>query len=93
MKHLDLERRKDINVMIDWVITLPDDVPPEKAREFFESVYEFNSERYGTENVISAWVHMDESTPHMHFAFVPVVIDDDGSERLCAKEVINRGEL
>lgn len=93
VKHLDLTKRKDINVAADWVITLPENVSIEKAEEFFRSAYEFCKERYGEENVVSAWVHMDETTPHMHFCFVPVVKDKDGTERLCAKERINRFEL
>ena len=93
VKHLDLNKRKDINVMVDWVITLPQDVPREKAEEFFKNAYQFCSERYGEENVILAWVHMDETTPHMHFSFVPVVKDENGSERLCAKEKVSRFEL
>ena len=39
---------------------------------FFEETYAFLSERYGAQNVISAYVHLDERSPHMHFAFVPV---------------------
>ena len=33
---------------------------------------------------VSAVVHMDEKTPHMHLCFVPLT--EDG--RLCAKEII-----
>ena len=86
-------RRKDINVMADWVVTLPQDVPEDKAKEFFQAVYDFNVEKYGEENVISAWVHMDETTPHIHIALVPAVKDENGTERLCAKECISRAEL
>lgn len=92
VKHRDLAKYDD-NLMVDWVITLPEDVPPEKAKEFFQHCYDFCSERYGSENVISAWVHMDETTPHMHFSFVPVVKSEDGTERLCAKERISKFEL
>ena len=83
--------RKDVNVMCDWILTVPKDFDGD-LRKFFESAYNFYSNRYGEENVISAWVHMDETTPHMHFSFVPVV-NRDGKECLCAKEVINKFEL
>ena len=44
------------------------------------------NERYGKENVISAYVHFDEVTPHMHYAFVPVVEDKKkGGYKLSAK--------
>ena len=39
---------------------------------------------------MSAVVHMDEKTPHLHLAFVPLTKDN----RLCAKEIIgNRANL
>jgi len=49
-----------------------------RLRLFFEESYKFLNARYagGSEkNVVSAYVHMDETTPHMHYAFVPVVWD------------------
>lgn len=82
-----------INIMCDWVVTLPDNVPKEKADEFFKNTYEFACQRYGKENIISAWVHMDETSPHIHIAFIPVVKDKDGSEKLCCREVITPLEL
>ena len=93
VEHLDYRKRTNINVLCDWVVTLPDNVPPEREKEFFKNVYDFLCERYGKENVISAYVHLDETTPHIHFAFVPVVKDEDKTERLCAKECISRYEL
>ena len=58
-------------------------------KEFFQDAYDFLVERYGEENVISATVHLDEATPHMHFNFVPVTKDG----RLCAKDVLKREAL
>ncbi len=92
VKHRDFTKFDD-NLFCDWVITLPADVPKGREADFFKAVYDFCCDRYDKKNVISAWVHMDEITPHMHFAFVPVKIDKDGKERLCAKEVISRFEL
>ena len=44
--------------------------------------------------MVSAYVHMDETTPHMHFAFVPVTADKRrGGEKVCANDVITRTEL
>lgn len=96
VSHVDLANDyyyKTINVMCDWVITLPENVPEDKADLFFRKTFDFACERYGKENVISAWVHKDETTPHMHFCFMPVVKDKDGTDRLCCREVINRSEL
>mgnify|MGYP001105214947 FL=1 len=65
-----------------------DRITAEQQKQFFADCAEFFSERYGKENVISAVVHLDESTPHLHFNLMPVT---DG--RLCAKELFDRKAL
>lgn len=62
---------------------------PEETRRFFEESKAFLTEFVGKENVISAMVHMDEKTPHMHFLHVPVTKDG----RLNAKGIYNRDSL
>ncbi|MCL1831039.1 MAG: plasmid recombination protein [Oscillospiraceae bacterium] len=79
-------KRSNINVMCAWVLTLPKGFPEEQR--FFEEAYNFMAERYGEENVISAYVHKDEAQPHIHFAFVPVK-----DNRLAASKVIDLQEL
>ncbi|MCH3737880.1 plasmid recombination protein, partial [Campylobacter coli] len=59
---------------------------PEQEREFFKTAYDFYCEKYGKENVISAMVHKDETTPHLHLLIVPLTKDG----RLCAKELFDR---
>lgn len=81
--------RKDAIRMCDCVLTMPKSLDPSRSREFFEDAYAFLANRYGAENVVSAYVHMDESMPHMHFAWVPVT--EDG--RLSAKDVVTRSSL
>lgn len=90
--------RKDVKVCADWVVTLPEslkDISEKEQREFFEKTYEFLANRYGGEkNVLSANVHNDETRPHMHFAFIPVVWDEKKlREKVSAKEVLTRKEL
>ena len=89
--------RKNVNVMISWVVTLPkemNDKPEEEKRKFFERTYAFLKERYGVENVISAYVHLDETQPHMHFAFTPVMYDTKkGRYKFDAKTVGSRRDL
>jgi len=55
-----------------------------QIREYFEYVLDFLKEYIRPETIISAVVHMDEKTPHMHVCFVPLTKDN----RLCAKEII-----
>jgi hypothetical protein len=86
-------KRSDVKVMCDWVVTLPKNLGKDERR-FFEETVNFLSERYGRQNVISAYVHRDETQPHLHFAFVPVTVDrKKGIEKVSAKEVLTRAEL
>ena len=79
--------RKDSVKFVDTLVT----VSPEFARvheaempEYFTRAFDFLKERVGEENIISAVVHMDEKTPHMHLCFVPLTKD----KRLSAKEIL-----
>lgn len=89
VKHIN---RKDIVVMVDWIVTLPKNVPNEDERKFFELVYEFIKDSQGEKNIVCAWVHNDETTPHIHVSFVPV-INEDGIERLNCKKILTKPML
>lgn len=97
LSEVKVHNRKDVNVMVDWVVTLPQTLNNkgfEDEERFFKEAYKFLNDRYGKENVISAYVHMDEVTPHMHYAFVPVVEDKKhGGYKLSAKEAITKKDL
>lgn len=84
--------RKTQNVMCDWVVTLPTEVRQGDEKKFFLETYRFLQKKYGKENVISAYVHNDETTPHMHFAFIPIEKTPQG-DKLNAKAIINRNTL
>ena len=89
-----MQNRADVNVMCSWVVTVPKEVQPDETKVFLQETYNFLSNRYGKENVVSAYVHMDEVTPHMHFAFVPVVKDKKKDiYKVSAKELIDKKEL
>ncbi len=63
---------------------------PAEVREYFELALRFIEKNQSKETILSAVVHMDEKTPHMHLCFVPLTED----KRLCAKEIIgNRKNL
>lgn len=80
--------RRDANVISDWVVTLPRDCPRQDARRFFEVAVDLCRERYGAENCLGGFVHMDETTPHVHIPVVPV---RDG--RLRSAKVFTRTDL
>ena len=86
-------KRKDVNVMCSWVVTAPKELPEKHTKEFFQRTYDFLEKRYGKENVVSAYVHLDETTPHIHFSFVPVVFDSKKGYKVSAKEVLTKSEL
>lgn len=89
--------RADVKVMADWIVTLPKSLEQETMstqKEFFKTTVDFLDERYGSQNVLSATVHHDETTPHLHYAFIPVVFDEKNQrEKVSAKEVLTRKEL
>ena len=57
---------------------------PDEIRAFFREAMNFLTTYQAKETIISAVVHMDEKTPHMHLSFVPLTADG----RLCAKEIV-----
>ena len=85
--------RKDAVVLCGLIVTsdLPffARLPPEEQRRFFEESRNFLARFVGHENVISAMIHMDEKTPHMHFLHVPVTPDG----RLNANTIYTRESL
>ena len=61
-----------------------------EIRAFFEECMAFLAQRQDPATYLSAVVHMDEKTPHMHLSFVPLTADG----RLSAKEIVgNRQKL
>lgn len=93
LENVHVLKRKDVNVMCDWVITLPKDYAVDPP-QFFRSSFDFLKQRYGEDNIISANVHMDEASPHMHFCFVPVVWDKKKEwNKVSAKEVLSKSDL
>ena len=85
--------RKDVNVMCSWVITAPKDLDLKQQKKFFIESYKFLESRYGADNVISAYVHLDEVTPHMHFSFVPVIYDAKKDVlKVSAKQKISKSD-
>ena len=59
-----------------------------EQRQFFEDCTNFFCDKYGRENVISAIVHEDETTPHMHLNFVPII-----NGKLCSKDLFDKKKL
>ncbi|MFT9123173.1 MobV family relaxase [Leuconostoc mesenteroides] len=90
-------KRDDVKALATWIVTLPEELseaPHDQQSAFFEATSNFLNDRYGQENAVAAVVHYDETTPHLHYAFVPVVFDDKKARyKVSAKEVLTRHDL
>lgn len=98
LENVYMLNRKNVNAACSWVVSLPVELNKNSENDkekFFTEIHNFMTERYGgIENVLYSEVHNDESTPHLHFAFVPVVWDENKQRnKVSAKDVINRNEL
>lgn len=55
-----------------------------EVRAYFTEALNFIEKYQAKDTIISAVVHMDEKTPHMHLCFIPLTAD----KRLSAKEIV-----
>lgn len=90
--NLSTKPRKDAVLMASFVIGSDGEffkglTRAEQERFFYECTRYF-AEKYGKENIISAVVHNDETTPHLHLNLMPI-----RNGRLCCKDLFNRTEL
>ena len=67
------------NLVCEFIITSDkeffDSIGENETKRYFQTAYDFvaNYKGLGEKYILSAKVHMDESTPHLHLVFVPVV--------------------
>lgn len=90
--------RRDAVKMVCWVVDAPKNMPEEMKPSFFQATYNFLSERYSSKagmNVsLSCYWHRSESTDHIHYAFMPLKLNEKtGQLSFCAKEVVGREDL
>ena len=69
-----------------------DEIGYNESKRYFQESYNFicNYKNLGEENIISAVIHMDEDTPHMHLLFIPVVHTKDKQgnkiDKICSRD-------
>ena len=84
--------RKDAVLVNEWIITSNQEFfkgfDNAEIKRFFETSLEYFSDKFGSQNMAYAQVHLDETTPHMHLGIVPM---KDG--RLSGKTVFDRKTL
>ena len=80
--------RRNSTVLVQTLITASPEfmkkLTKEEQKEYFQRALDFMKEKIGEKNIISAVVHMDEKTPHMHLSFCPITEDN----RLSAKDIL-----
>lgn len=71
------------NIVCEYIITSDKEffnsIGTEETKRYFETAYKFvcGYKNLGEQYILSAKVHMDEETPHMHLVFIPVVHTQD----------------
>lgn len=71
------------NIAYEYIITSDKEffyrIGEKETKRYFETAYNFVSEykNLGKKYIMSAQVHMDEESPHMHLIFLPVVHTTD----------------
>lgn len=88
--------RSNSIIMCEMVFTSDkeffDTIGMKETKRYFEEIYNFicNYKNLGEKNIISAVVHFDETTPHMHLIYIPVIHtkDKNGKEidKVCCRE-------
>lgn len=94
--NLRLTGKKQSTILCEFVITSDkqffDRLGAERTKQFFFDAYRFVTHKVGGEQfVVSAVVHMDEKTPHMHVAFIPTVMGKDRRSSPCRR--VNASEF
>ena len=88
IKEVGCRTRKDSVRLVEAMVTASPEFfhgkTQKEIRAYFERAVEFVKSHQSTDTLLSAVVHMDEETPHMHLSFVPIT--EDG--RLCAKDIV-----
>ena len=83
--------RKDSTRFVDTLITASPEFfkgkSPKEIAAYFQRAADFLIDRVGRENIVSAMVHMDEKTPHLHLVFVPLT-KDNSRVGICFRPVL-----
>ena len=88
------------NIACEYIITSDKEffetIGEEETKRYFETAYNFVAEykNLGEQYIMSAKVHMDEETPHMHLIFLPVVHTKDKKVMTLINQLVaNFGKL
>lgn len=86
IREADLTRKpkKDAATAIEVVVTAsPEwfaDRSPKEVKAFFADARKALTDRFGADNLLQWNTHWDETTPHMHVLFVPIMATEKGNK-------------
>ena len=88
--------RSNSNIMCEMMITSDNaffnKIGLEETKRYFKESYKFvcNYKNLGEKYIVSAAVHLDETTPHMHLVYIPVIHtkDKEGKDidKICCRD-------
>lgn len=88
--------RSNSNIMCEMIITSDNaffnKIGLEETKRYFKESYKFvcNYKNLGEKYIVSAAVHLDETTPHMHLVYIPVIHTKDkegnDTEKICCRD-------
>ena len=88
--------RSNSNILCEMMITSDnaffDKIGLEETKRYFKESYKFvcNYKNLGEKYIVSAAVHLDETTPHMHLVYIPVIHtkDKEGKDidKICCRD-------
>ena len=104
---------KKLVTLVEWITTAPPGLTESQEHEFFEKSYNFFNSLYGEQNCVVAVVHSDEKVfdhkgvkrygqNHMHYCFIPAIINTDKKishkaskyeYRVCADRLFKKKDL
>ena len=80
------------NLVCEFIITSDkeffEEIGEEETKRYFQTAYNFvaNYKNLGEQYILSAKVHLDESTPHLHLVFTPVIQTKDKNGKVLSIE-------
>ena len=86
----DLRRKvnKNASAGIEFVISAGEGFARDKWKDYLYDAKAFFEKKFGADNLISFAIHLDETTPHAHLAFVPIVTNPDKTRRYAAASIL-----
>ena len=94
--HLQGHIRSNSIIMCEMLFTSDkeffDKIGEKEIKRYFEESYNFicSYKNLGEKNIISAVVHLDEGTPHMHLIYIPVIHTKDKErkeiDKICCRD-------